>query len=226
MKEIIHLENPEGVLKLKGNDNDSILYLNNIPIQFTFLREIGSTWRYQIAKSIKESDLIEDNSFRQFVRFGYLTSSLLSEQFAYITKILFSGRYELILDYLSYNLELVEHLADSEDYYFFDAYGGLDEVIETQSTYDEDIINEYMVSIQKGVEPIMVVITSNKFKNKFILDGHHKFIAYCRVKRNPRALIIRQLNTDTIEKDEAENIFQLSKCKNLDYKKRYLINDL
>ena len=222
MKETIHIENPEGVLRLKGDDYDSVLYLNNIPIQFTWIREIGSTWRYQIAKSVRESDLIKDSRFRQFVRFGYLTSDSISQQFDYIIKILFSGKYELTLDYLSQDLGLIENTTETDDYYSFDTYGGLDDIIETQSIYDENTINEYMVSIQKGVEPIMVVFTSNDSKNKFILDGHHKYIAYSRLKKKPRALIIKRLNTDTIDKDEVEKVFRLSKCKNQNYKIRYL----
>lgn len=222
MKEIIHIENPKGVLRLKGDNDDSVLYLDNIPIQFTWIREIGSTWRYQIAKSIRESDLIKDSRFRQFVRFGYLTSDSISQQFDYIIKILYSGKYELALDYLSQDLGLIENTTESDDYYSFDTYGGLDDIIETQSVYDEEIINEYRINIEKGAEPIMVVFTSNESKNKFILDGHHKYIAYSRLKKKPRALIIRQLKTDAIDKEEAEKVFRVSKCKNKDYKVRYL----
>lgn len=202
MKETIHIENPEGLLRLKGDENDSILYLNKIPIQFTWIREIGSTWRYQISKSIEESDLIKDYKFRQFVRFGYLTSCSISQQFDYLIKLLYSSEYELTIDYLSKDIGLIEGTAESDGYYSFDTYGGLDDIIETQSAYDENTINEYIESIGKGIEPIMVVLTSTDSKNKFILDGHHKFIAYSRMQKNPRALIIKQLNTELIEKEE------------------------
>lgn len=184
MKETIDIENPKGVLRLKGDWNDSVLYMDNIPIQFTWIREIGSTWRYHIARSIRESDLIKDNKFRQFVKFGYLTSNSITQQFDYIINLFFSGKYELTLDYLSQDLGLLTNMTKSDDYYSFDTYGGLDDIIETQSAYDEYTVNEYMTIIQKGVEPIMVVYTSNDSKNKFILDGHHKYIAYSRLKRN------------------------------------------
>jgi hypothetical protein len=68
MKETIQIENPSGPLRLEGDKYDSVLYLDNVPVQFTWLREIGSTWRYQIGKNITESELIQDRSFANFVR--------------------------------------------------------------------------------------------------------------------------------------------------------------
>jgi len=222
MRETVHIENPKGVLRLKGDKYDSILYLKEIPIQFTWIREIGSTWRYQIAKSVNESDLIQDNSFRHFVKFGNLTVDSLAQQFDYILKMLSSGKYDLSIDYLSHDLDLVESVSESRGYYSFDTYGGLEDIIETQSYYNKDLIDDYIKLIQKGTEPVIIVLTSLNSKNRFILDGHHKFIAYSRLKKNPRALIITQLDSDKIDNDEAMNIFDISNCKNQDYKKRYL----
>jgi hypothetical protein len=222
MTEKVNIENPNGVIRLKSDKFDSILYLNGIPIQFTWIREIGSTWRYQIAKSIEESDLILDNKFRQFVKYGYLSSDSLIRQFDYIIKTLSSGEYELKIDDLSYDLELVENVNETNEYFTYDSYGGLDDIIETQSGYNEVIINEYINIIRNGAEPIMVVLTTKNSDNRFIIDGHHKFIAYSRLKKNPRALIITKLNSDLIDKEEALNVFKVSNCKNRDYKNRYL----
>lgn len=222
MIETVHIENPNGILRLKGDKYDSILYLNDIPIQFTWIREIGSTWRYQIAKSINESDLIKDESFRHFVKFGCLSTDTFAQQFDYILKMLSSGKYELSIDYLSQDLELVVSDSESKDYYSFDTYGGLEDIIETQSEYYEELINDYIKLIQKGTEPIIIVLTSIGSENKFILDGHHKYLAYSRLKKNPRIFTITQLDSDKIDNDEAMSIFDISNCKNQDYKKRYL----
>ncbi|MBK9580184.1 MAG: hypothetical protein IPO40_24230 [Fibrobacteres bacterium] len=198
-----------------------MLSLKGTPIQLAWLREIGTTWRYAVSKPMGESDLVEDHKFRQFVKYGYLGPEPLSQQFQYILKLLHSGRYELSMESLPKDMDLVELKASKSGYGFFNGYGGIEDVIATQERFDEKTLDDYMKAIQGGLQPILVVLTSHSTKNKLILDGHHKYLAYCRLKKHPRALVIKLLNPTPIPRQDALKIFDSGNPKGAEYKDAY-----
>jgi len=182
MKEIVNIEKGKGTLEIKGGKYDSALFLNGDLIQFTFLREIGSTWRYQIAKGIKESELISEQKFSNFVKYGFLTSEALSSQFEFILSCLTVGEYEIELTEIDSDTGVVEIHENVDGYYNSDTYGGMTEIIETQSEFNENVVDEYIELIKKGNEPILILLKVKGSENTFIIDGHHKFTAYGRLK--------------------------------------------
>lgn len=209
------------MLRLQGNETDSMLSLKGAPIQMAWLREIGTTWRYAVAKTIGESDLVDDHKFRQFVKYGYLGPEPLSQQFQCILKFLHSGTYELSMASLPKDMDLVELKASKGGYGFFNGYGGIEDVIATQERFDQKTLDDYMKAIQGGLQPILVVLTSHSTKNKFILDGHHKYLAYCRLKKHPRALVIKLLNPTPIPKQDALKILDGGHPKGPEYTAAY-----
>lgn len=212
----------EGPISLHGDKYDSVLYLNGVPIQFTWIREIGSTWRYQIAKSISEADIIEDRSFADFVKYGYLTDEPLTKQFHYIISKLDKGKYSLKLDYLSSGLELIELNENASNYVYSDTYAGIEDIIETQAGYKLEVANDYESIIKEGAEPIMVILTSLGSENKFILDGHHKFTAYSKLNKPIRAFVITKLDKETVTREQGLEVIKYSGSKNQEYKNWFL----
>ena len=157
MKEIVNIDKGNGILEIKGGKYDSALFLNGELIQFTFLREIGSTWRYQIAKGIKNSDIIREQSFSNFVKYGFLTSEPLSNQFDYILNCLTDGKYQIELTEIDSDIGIVEIDENVDGYYSSDTYGGIIEIIETQSEFEEKIVEEYLELVEKGNKPFTTV---------------------------------------------------------------------
>ena len=222
MKEHVNIENGNGTLEIKGEKYDSALLLNGDLIQFTFLREIGSTWRYQIAKGIKESDLISEQKFSNFVKYGFLTSEALSSQFEFILSCLTDGKYEIELTEIHSDTGVVEIHENIDDYYNSDVYGGMTEIIETQSEFNENVVDEYIELIKKGNEPILILLKVKGSENTFIIDGHHKFTAYGRLKKNAKCLIITKLNSKKINKEEGIEFIRKVKPENSEYKKQFI----
>ena len=228
MIEEINIECPGGPIQLLGGKYESALLLNGELIQFTFLREVGSTWRYQIAKNTTETDIIADNQFRNFVKYGFLQADSIQSQFAYIIDKLAIGRYRLAIEYVDTGIELIEPCLTSQnftprsDYFHFDTYGGLVEVIATQLLTDENIIEEYIELIKKNIEPIAVVISTEDAYNTFLLDGHHKFIAYSRLKRPVRVLRIVKLDSLPIDRNLGLELLSMSGSRNAEYRNRFL----
>jgi len=222
MKEKIKIESINAPIRLEGDKYDSVLYLNHVPIQFTWIREIGSTWRYQVAKNINEGDIVEDRRFADFVKYGYLSHDSLWIQFDYVINKLACGEYLLELNHLPSDLYLIKAQSGKEGYYQQDEYGGLVDLIQTQAYLDEAVIKEYMSLIEKGIEPIIIIQTCANSNNKFILDGHHKFIAYRRLKKLVKALIITKLACEKITKQTGLTLFDICKCRNTEYINRFL----
>ena len=155
MIEEISIERSGGPIELLGGKHESALLLNGELIQFTFLREVGSTWRYQIAKNLAENDIIEDVRFQNFVKYGFLQSDSLESQFSYITNKLATGHYRLEIKHIDTGIELIEpclnplNFISKSNYFQFDTYGGIVEVIGTQQHIEESIIEEYIELIKK-----------------------------------------------------------------------------
>lgn len=228
MIEEISIERSGGPIKLLGGKHESALLLNEELIQFTFLREIGSTWRYQIAKNLTDTDIIKDVQFRNFVKHGFLQTSSSESQFSYIVNKLAVGKYRLEVKYIDAEIDLLDPCLTSlnfipkSDYFHFDTYGGLVEVIATQLSDNESIIKEYTELIKKNIEPIAVIISTEDAYNTFLLDGHHKFLAYSRLKRPVRVLSIIKLDPLPIDKNTGLEFLKMSGSRNTEYKNRFL----
>ena len=221
-KEIIDIENSKGCLEIKGDKFDSALFINNELIQFTFLREIGSTWRYQIAKSITKTDLISESSFSNFVKYGYLSPEPLSTQFKYILSCLIKGKYLIELTEIDTNIDLIELDKKEKGYLSFDTYGGLYYLIETQTGLNKNTINKYTELIQNDKQPIVILLKSENSENTFVIDGHHKLRAYKKLKKNIRCLLISKLDSKMIGSIEGVEFINLLNPQKTDYKKRFL----
>ncbi len=219
--ETINIEAGNGPLEIIGDKYDSALLLNGELIQFTYLREIGSTWRYQVAKGITENALIAESKFRNFVKNGYLSNDSLIRQFSYILKLLARGQYQIEIIELEKEIGSIEISRETDGYYCFDTYGGMVEVLETQSEFNEEIVKEYMDLIEEGQEPIIILLKTQNSENTFLIDGHHKFAAYGRSKRSAKCLQITKLQSHRIEKDQGLEF--LANCNShAEYRNRFL----
>ena len=219
--EIINITSREGPLEIIGGRYDSALLLNGELIQFTYLREIGSTWRYQVARGIRENEFIGEKKFRNFVKYGYLNNDTLSDQFSYILKLLSAGKYQIEITALKQEIGSLDIKEEFDDHYCFDSYGGMEEVLETQSAYNEAIIQSYVGLINQGQEPIVILLKTHRSQNTFLIDGHHKFAAYKRLKESARCLLITKLNSQKI--DKTKGLGYLEKYNsNTEYRNRFL----
>lgn len=219
--EIINIETENAPLKIKGGKHDSALLLGGQLIQFTFLREIGSTWRYQVAKGIKENELITESKFKNFVKYGHLSNDPLEIQFNYILQLLSSGKYQVEIINLVRETGSIEINTEADGYYCFDTYGGMVDIIETQSGFDESIAEEYVDIIKSGQEPIAILLKTENSDNTFLIDGHHKFAAYGRLKLSAKCLLITKLNSDNIETIEGLEFLKIGGSDS-EYKNRFL----
>ncbi|MCB0606017.1 MAG: hypothetical protein KDC25_14200, partial [Saprospiraceae bacterium] len=72
-------------------------------------------------------------------------------------------------------------------------------------------------AIKQGLRPTMVIFHVAKSHLLFILDGHHKFIAYGQLKMKPRALIISKLNSSTMSIEQSLKMASKLECNKESY---------
>ena len=217
MTESINIYNGNGKIKIKGNATEAHLFINQKPQIGTFLTEIGTTWRYLIGTEITCGLLQENYEYEDLVCNGKVDANLsLHEQFNFILKLLSNGNYQLDFCKFPFNVNFLpaNSLKNSRPYY--DTYGGLVDIIETQTFIDRNIIEKYKSKIINGQEPIPILLTIQNSTSVFILDGHHKINAYRELKKNPKALIISKIGNKDFDLNEGVTIM---KSMGLDDKK-------
>jgi hypothetical protein len=218
MKKKIDISNKYGIIDIKGDNQESVLYLNSLPIQYTWYAEVGSTWRYHIAKGVNERSWAESILASEILKNGIGSKNEFDDLVEYYSQFLKSGQYEFGIYDLHEHYDLI-HLPEEDEFQAFDYYGGCPDMIPTQKTYQDETINEYKQIIQNGIKPTMVIFHVAQSHILFILDGHHKFIAYGQLKMKPRALIISKLNSSTLSIEQSINMAKKMECNNEDYLK-------
>ena len=196
MAEEFYLNNPHPAVELQGQGEDLLLLFRGRLAQFTYLREVGTTWRFQLAHNLSELDVVRDGRFRAFVRAGRLSTDSLRNQFDYLLSRLGPGLYRIETGYLEPTTDYYLPMMDRPDCYPAEAYNLC--LLATQAYLNPALVAEYEQLIRAGESPIVVVLTAPDSFTQFILDGHHKFQAYVRRQTHARAVVITKLNAKPI----------------------------
>ena len=214
MKKKVDILNNYGIIDIKGDYQESVLYLNSLPIQFNWFAEVGTTWRYHIAKGVDERSWAESIKASEILKNGVTLINEFDYLVDYYSQFLKTGQYEFGLYNLNDHYGFV-HLPKGNEFQSFDYYGGLPDLIPTQNYYSDQKVNEYKQLIQIGSKPVMVIFHVVESHILFILDGHHKFLAYGQLNIKPKALIISKLNSSALSIDQSLKMANKMNC-NLD----------
>ena len=200
MKETVYIYNGKGVINLKGDEQETMLFFNKEPFSLTFHVELGTIWRYHLGKAIDRNFLRENYKYEQLVQHGNVKSKLsLNEQFEHITSLLTNGNYELSLSNYELPFEIIKTISVSNTNKFIDHYGGTITLIATQSYLDNTIVEQHKTNILQGFQPIAIVLKTENSWNDYIIDGHHKIHAYKQLNRSPKVLTITKLEAKKVQ---------------------------
>lgn len=205
-----------GILRISGNHQEAMLFLKNEPIHYSWFAEIGSTWRYHIAKGIEENAIKRNIEIDRIVNNGIKNEGDFLAVCEYYSNFLDYGIYEFGLYEMSTGMHMT-HIPDDNDYTSFDYYGGGLDLTPTQNSFKEEIAEEYKTKILKGLKPSMILIHAGNSHMFFILDGHHKFIGYGKAKSAPCALIITKKGDEYKSIDYTIKLAKQMNCKKDSY---------
>ena len=205
-----------GTTRISGNAQETMLFLKNKPIHYSWFAEIGSTWRYHIATGINESDFKRNTEIDRIVNKGISNQGEFLATSEYYSNFLNYGIYEFGLYKLSTGIYMTP-IPESENYTSYDYYGGCEEFTPTQKYFNDEIAENYKTEILKGKTPSMVLIHVENSHMFFILDGHHKFQGYGKAKKEPYALIITKKGNEYKSIEYTTNLAKQMNCSKNSY---------
>jgi hypothetical protein len=217
MKRIVQIDGSNGVIKITGNPQESILYLKDKPIQYSWFAEVGSTWRYHIAQGLNQQAVEVNKGIEGLLKRGVQNEGDFLAVTEYFISFLSDGSYEFGYYELSEDTNWIE-IPEDENYTCFDYYGGCLDISPTQNSIDENKVEEYRQAILKGMRPSIILIHVQNSCMFFILDGHHKFCAYGSAKLKPHAIIITKIGNEYKSLDETIELANSMNC----YKREYI----
>jgi hypothetical protein len=220
--ELVELSGQEGLVEMFGGSVESCIAISDSVLAFTCGDDLGSIGQYLIRtgssgceESIEELDNVLSGNFSD-------KKSLHSQFHAYL-KIFTDGMYRITL-YDSKNCYLIQPSYDDSTYFLGDFYnikpGDVEEVYPGPSqvwvyTLARDLIQEnrvemYVHSISKGKRPIVLMASVENGWFEFVLDGHHKLLAYSQAGICPRILSVCRISPPLVPKDQFVKSFGAS----------------
>ena len=215
MKKEIKVNNNTGVLDIKGSFSEALLTLNEKPIQFTWFAEVGTTWRYHLAKGLIKSPFLRKAHIETILSDGILNEEQVNAVIRYYKSFLKTGYYSFGTYQLNRHTGFLP--TTSSAYTASDTYGGIVGIIGTQININTATVDSYKEQILKGKRPCLILFRNEHSHNQFVLDGHHKFLAYKGTKIKPHALIITKLNPKALSKEDALQALKKMKSTNVAY---------
>jgi hypothetical protein len=216
MRKKVFVTDTPGVIDIRGDFLEAALYLNQQPINYAWYAEVGTTWRYHIAKGINKDAIRMHWRLSEILRNGISNSNEFEEAVIYFSQFLKYGEYEFGL-YRLPHAHLMELLSKGPDFINSDCYGGIPGYLATQSHVDELTIQAYTLAIRKGMRPTAILLHAEQSYHQFILDGHHKFIAYSRAGIPVHAILITKYNSKRFTLEESLSLARSMNCSNKKY---------
>jgi hypothetical protein len=216
MKKIIETYGKNGVLEIVGNPQETILYLKDRPIQYSWYAEVGSTWRYHIAQGLNKQVIEVNKTIENILKEGIKNEGEFLAITEYFTSFLKYGKYEFGSYEMNEDIGWVE-IPKEEQYNSFDYYGGCFDITPTQNSIDNERVEKYKEQILRGSRPVIILLHVENSWMFYILDGHHKFCAYGKANIKPHAIIITKKGNDYMAVEETIQLARAMKCTKDEY---------
>lgn len=211
MKHTLFTYGKNAVLEIKGNPQETMLYLRGKPIHYSWYAEVGTTWRYHIAKGLDKPAVKVHQGMQEQLKRGIHHAGDFLGICEYFIAFLSYGTYECGYYGLIEGMSGTDILLQS-GYVSFDTYGGLANVTPTQNAIDEEIVAAYKADILRGARPVIVLLHMENSWMFYLLDGHHKFRAYNLAQIKPHAVIISKLGNDFPSTEETIALAKSMHC--------------
>jgi len=199
---IKRIDNNNAVINISGNINNSHLFFNGKE-----LTSIKSLSRGTVEFLIKNLNYSKSEinallkNYRNFLLKLNNNSELLSAIFNTFSPFLDTGNYIVKTQKANDNFALYEYLDFDRSF-----YGGHQTLIALQKMGDlnRETVEKYKKEIKTNIFPYIVVLglmdVDNDANYYFILDGHHKAMAYKELNMAPNIIFFEKIPDDNKEK--------------------------
>ena len=165
-----------------------------------------TTLRYYIGTEFEQNIIARNEEYEKMVNNGEINlSKPLTKQFEHILNLLNNSKYKLELCF-TYNVEISSPINLKSKIKFSENYGGGPTFVQTQLKVNKDTLKEYKKAIQGGIRPIAVLLQVENDSISYILDGHHKLLAYKELGIEPKILMVTKLQSTEFNYDNGIKI--------------------
>ena len=221
MKRTIETYGKNGVLEITGNPQETILYLRDKPIQYSWYAEVGSIWRYHIAQGLYNQAVTINESMECLLKRGIENKEDFLAITEYFNRFFKYGKYEYGYYEMFKDISWIA-IPENENYKSFDHYGGGVDITPTQNSIKDELVQEYKEQILSGKRPVIVLLHIENSWMFYVMDGHHKFRAYQKAKIKPYAIIITKLKNSYKSIEETIELAKKMNCTDEEYFKRMI----
>ncbi|RYX85620.1 hypothetical protein EON83_04580 [bacterium] len=216
-EEIFEQFNGLGLLEIRGNGLETVLLFEGKPLVYDAADCAGSVGRFTVLLPSAQN-LTAQLKIERAAGQGFSDETPLSEQIAPLLHLLPNGSYRLsledsihqgMLDWDGWQWQDEARMVSVKGYYpdWYDYEPeGMFVATQSDSLLSDDRINFYLGEIENGARPALIVLGVKNHHASFILDGHHKLMAYycCGIK--PRFLRIEFAHEKKWSAQEAREV--------------------
>ena len=206
----------EAKLEVRGGALEIALFVEGAPLIFDAADCAGSVGRFTVL--LEETRPTIARQIETAAASGFAADAPLSQQIAPLLKLLPNGRYSLTLapmrqGSLQYAFDDYQHnetslwylpYAHLPGYQIADVYLGT----QPESSLRDATINRYLAAIDSGERPALIALGAKNHVARFILDGHHKLMAYWCCGIEPIVLNIEAEKMVPISYEQAAQLLE------------------
>lgn len=183
--EVFEQTGGEGKLEVRGGDLEIALWLDGAPLIYDAADCAGSVGRFTCLLDNARPEIAA--TIERAAASGFAEEAPLSQQIEPLLRLLPNGKYRLELapmraasltyafdDYFDSGFQCYYPYAHLPGYVLADVYLGT----QPESSLSDNRVNEYLEILERGGRPSLISLGAREREARFILDGHHKLMAY------------------------------------------------
>lgn len=196
------------LIDIRGRGFETLIFSRGKPIAINWHDCAGSVAQYLVRAGV--SDYSIDLANLRHLLAGNLNPNLsLAPQFDLFLQLLAPGTYKLVLD--SYKVsDLIEPRnewnPDKDHEHFYPDHTAL-VLTQPTSSLDAPTIRDYMAQIKSGKRPIALAVATEDSWCAYVIDGHHKLVAYRELNTQPTVLTAYRCSPPPLPRDTFDEWF-------------------
>ena len=205
LRETVTLQDTLNLLDVRGRDYETLVLSRGKPLAINWHDCGGSVAQYLVRAGVPdfEADL------RYVLEGNVAPNDTLANQFQLFLQLLAPGTYMLVFGSRKVG-DLIEPAKDwdpANDYEHF--YPIEEPLILTQptSSLERSTIREYEAKIKSGQRPIALAVAAEESWCNYVVDGHHKLVAYRKLNTKPTVLTAYRVSAPPLPRDSFEKWF-------------------
>ena len=200
--ESITLRETLNLVDVRGGDFDTLILSRGKPLAINWHDCAGSVAQYLVRAGVSDYE-DELASLRHVLDGNIDPDAELVPQIELFLQLLAPATYTLAID--SFNIsDMIEPHAEWNPAKDYDNFYPIDTTLvltQPTSSLNDTTIKEYVAKIKSGKRPIVLAVTTKDAWCNYVIDGHHKLVAYRKLNTKPTVLSAYRMSPPPLPRD-------------------------